>query len=463
MKAKTAADNRQVKNTNKGNNKMKAKLKNIEDQIIVITGATSGIGLTTARMAAERGAKLILVARNEDALRKLTDEINSAGGQAIYSVADVADEDALKAAANAAKEKFGGFDTWVNNAGGSVYGRIADVPTEDLRRIFETNVWGVVNGSKIALEHLRGRGGAIINVGSEVSDAAIPLQGMYSSSKHAVKGFTNALRMEIEGDDLPISVTLIKPTAIHTPFPENAKNYLPYKPTLPPPVYAPELVAEAILHCAETPTRDFFVGGMAKAHSAMAQNTPRLFDKMNETMIDSMQNSGKPAKSDGEDGLYTTNSDLRERGSEDRFVIEHSVYQQTKLHPAITTVLLIGGGLGVAALIASRKSKNGGENSKDDAKIYSFDIPKHSEVVGTDGSHIGTVDGVEYGEIKLTRKDSPDGKHHFVSTDSVKSIENNKVVLSDTAEQIKKIWRVGNADDANNRLAKNASSGIAKV
>ncbi len=440
------------------------KLKTVSEQTIVITGATSGIGLTTARMAAEQGAKLVLVARNEDALKKLTDEINSNGGKAIYSVADVADENALKAAAEKAKQEFGGFDTWVNNAGGSIYGRIADVPTEDLRRLFDTNVWGVVNGSKIALEHLRESGGAIINVGSEVSDAAIPLQGMYSASKHAVKGFTNALRMEIEGDELPISVTLIKPTAIHTPFPENAKNYLPYKPTLPPPVYAPELVAEAILYCAETPTRDFFVGGMAKAHSAMALNTPRLFDKMNETMIDSMQNSGKSAKSNDGDGLYATNSDLRERGAEDRFVIEHSVYQQTKLHPAITTVLLIGGGLGVAALIAARKSKNdGGKNSKNDSKIYSFDIRKHSKVVGADGAHIGTVDGVEYGEIKLTRKDSTDGKHHFISTDSVKSIENNKVVLSDTAEEIKKTWRVGGDDEANNRLAKNASSETAQI
>jgi short-subunit dehydrogenase len=109
--------------------------------------------------------------------------------------------------------------------------------------------------------------------------------------------------MELEADKLPISVTLIKPTAIHTPFPENAKNYLPYEPQLPPPLYAPELVADAILHCAENQTRDFFVGGMAKAHSSMALNMPRLFDKMNESMIDSMQNSGEPAPASRPDGL----------------------------------------------------------------------------------------------------------------------------------------------------------------
>ena len=307
------------------------KLKNIAEQTIVITGATSGIGLTTARMAAEMGANLVLVARNEAALRELTDEINSGGGRAVYAVADVADENALREAAQKAKAEFGGFDTWVNNAGGSIYGRIMDVPVDDLRRVFETNVWGVVHGSRIAAEHLRERGGAIINVGSEVSDAPVPLQGIYSASKHAVKGFTDALRMELEADKLPISVTLIKPTAIHTPFPENAKNYLPYEPQLPQPLYAPELVAEAILHSSENPVRDFFVGEMAKIHSSMAHYAPRLSEKLNEKIIDSAQNSGEPSVINRHDGLHNTNSKLRERGSSDRFVLEESIYQRAKI------------------------------------------------------------------------------------------------------------------------------------
>jgi short-subunit dehydrogenase len=293
----------------------------------------------------------------------LTDEINRNGGEAIYSAADVADENALREAAEKAKAEFGGFDTWVNNAGGSVYGRVMDVPTSDLRRLFETNVWGVVNGSKIAVENLRDKGGALINVGSEVSDAPIPLQGMYSSSKHAVKGFTDALRMELEADELPISVTLIKPTAIHTPFPENAKNYLPYEPQLPPPLYAPELVAEAILYSAQNPKRDFFVGAMAKAHSSMALNAPRLFDTMNESMIDSMQNSGEPAKQ-RPDGLYQTNSNLRERGVGDRFVLEESVYQRANIHPLLTTGILVGGGLALAAWLGSRSNSSSRANIK---------------------------------------------------------------------------------------------------
>ena len=330
------------------------KLKNISEQTIVITGATSGIGLATARMAAKQGAKLLLIARNYEALSQLTDEINANGGRAISYAADVADERALRDAAQKAISEFGGFDTWVNNAGGAVYGRIAEISNEDSRRLFETNFWGVVYGSRIAVEHLRERGGALINIGSEVSDTPVPFIGMYAASKHAVKGFTDSFRMEIEADKLPVSVTLIKPTAIHTPFPEHAKNYFDFEPQLPPPVYAPELVAEAILHCAQNPTRDFFVGEMAAAHSAMATYAPRLTDKFMELTGESQQNSGQSAKPNRPEGLYETHSDLRERGEQDRFVIENSPYQKAKIHPVISGVIAIGAGLGIAALIGSR-------------------------------------------------------------------------------------------------------------
>lgn len=426
-------------------------LKKISEQTVVITGATSGIGLTTARMAAEKGAKLVLIARNEAALSELTNEIKAKGGQAIYYTADVADEAALRQAAEMAKNEFGGFDTWVNNAGGSVYGRIADVPTGDLRRLFETNVWGVVNGSKIAAEHLREKGGALINIGSEVSDAPVPLQGMYSASKHAVKGFTDALRMELEADKLPISVTLIKPTAIHTPFPENAKNYLAYEPQLPPPLYAPELVAEAILHCAENPKRDFFVGETAKLHSSMALNTPRAYEKMNEMMIDSMQNSGLPALGDRPDGLHQTNSNLKERGAKARFVLEESLYQRAKLHPFAFGALAVGGLLALGAVLNSRNKARepeiekyiGGKTRRKLLSNPNKGIREHMEVVGADGAHVGTVDGVVADQIKLTRKDSADGQHHFISTKLVESIEENRVRLSRSADEIRRSFQTG--------------------
>jgi short-subunit dehydrogenase len=339
-------------------------LKPLAKQTLVITGATSGIGLTTARSAAKKGAKVVLVARNEKALQDLANEIIADGGQAIYAVADVTDKDALQAASDKAIDEFGGFDTWVNNAGGSIYGRIMDVPTEDLRRLFDTNLWGVVNGSKIAVDHFRRDGGVLINIGSEVSDAPLPLQGLYAASKHAVKGFTDSLRMELEGDGLPIAVTLINPTATHTPFPENAKNYLPYEPKLPPPIYAPELVAEAILHCAEHREREFFVGGMAKLNSAMALHVPRLYEKMNEWVMDSRQNSGKKAQADRPDGLYKTNSKLRQYGIDDRFVLKNSLYQQMKLHPLLWGIGLVGGGILLAALCPKKQNAFAGVKPK---------------------------------------------------------------------------------------------------
>ena len=162
---------------------------------------------------------------------------------------------------------FGSFDTWVNNAAISIYGKLEDIPIADQRRLFETNFWGLVYGSLISIRTLKIHGGALINVGSTLSDRAIPLQGIYCASKHAVKGFTEALRMELEAEDAPVSVSLIKPTAIDTPYKEHARNYLDTEPENPPPVYAPETVAETIVYCAQNPVRDVFVGGAAKLHS----------------------------------------------------------------------------------------------------------------------------------------------------------------------------------------------------
>src|SRR5437868_737988 len=148
---------------------MDVQLKKLNEQVVVITGASSGIGLTTARMAAKRGARLVLAARNEEALRQLTDEINRGGGQAAFVTADVGNEDDVRRIARTAVERFGGFDTWVNDAGVGIYGRLLDVSTADMRRLFDTNFWGVVYGSLEAARHLRQRGGpdggAIINIG----------------------------------------------------------------------------------------------------------------------------------------------------------------------------------------------------------------------------------------------------------------------------------------------------------
>jgi NAD(P)-dependent dehydrogenase (short-subunit alcohol dehydrogenase family) len=143
-----------------------------------------------------------------------------------------------------------------------------------------TNFWSVVNGSLVALPHLMVQGGALINVGSEVSDAVIPLQGMYAASKHAVKGFTDALRVELEEiDKAPVSITLIQPTAVDTPFPQHAKNYMDREPKLPTPQIDPHQVARVILHAATTPTHHLKVGMMSKINTVMHDVVPALAQK----------------------------------------------------------------------------------------------------------------------------------------------------------------------------------------
>ena len=142
------------------------KLKPIREQVIVITGASSGIGLATARLAAERGARVVLAARTEDALRRAVEEIERAGGQATFLVADVGERSEVEAIAAHAIHRFGGFDTWVNNAGVGILGKVGEVTDEDQHQLFRTNFWGQVYGMEVASDTLRGRGGVIINVGS---------------------------------------------------------------------------------------------------------------------------------------------------------------------------------------------------------------------------------------------------------------------------------------------------------
>ncbi|RZI39945.1 SDR family NAD(P)-dependent oxidoreductase [Herbaspirillum sp. HC18] len=328
---------------------MKYQLKKISDQVIVITGATSGIGLTTARKASKRGAKVVLVARNEDALKQLTFELTKRGSPAIYVVADVGIEEDVRKVAQAAIERFGGFDTWVNNAGISIFGRNEDVSLEDQRRLFQTNFWGVVYGSLVAVEHLKRHGGAIINLGSEVSDRAVPLQGIYSASKHAVKGFTDSLRLELEAEEAPVAVTLIKPAAVDTMFVEHAKNYMEVEPRLPPPIYAPEIAADAILYAASHFKRDIFVGGAAKLVSSTAHYAPRTMDSYMKRFLFHQQKSRAPARDRNQNSLYQAGSDLQERQGYPGRVFESSLYTAAEIHPKTVTALMLGIGIALLA------------------------------------------------------------------------------------------------------------------
>jgi short-subunit dehydrogenase len=334
-------------------------LKPIKEQVMVITGASSGIGLVTARMAAKRGARLVLTSRNSKALERLAEEITtdpSSEGTATFMPADVADESALRRVAHVAASRFGRIDTWVNGAGVSVYGRVTDVSWEDQRRLFETNFWGVVAGSRVAVEHMRHGGGALINIGSMSSDRAVPLQGIYSASKHALKAYTDALRMEVEHDGLPLSVTLVKPYAVDTPYAVHAKNYLSNEPSSPAPVYAPEVVAETILHCAEHPVRDVFAGGGGKVVSVLGNLAPRLTDKLMEKTLFDGEQCGQAEEDPRDNNLYGPTTALRERGGRTSSVCEWSLYTRVSLHPVLTSAALAATGLTMASYVHRRRN-----------------------------------------------------------------------------------------------------------
>ena len=333
---------------------MSITLKPLQEQVIVITGASSGIGLATARAAAKKQAKLVLAARNQEALETIEQQIKNDGGQAITVVADVGRREDVQKIADTALEHFGGFDTWVNNAGVSIYGRLTNVSDEDSHRLFDTNFWGVVYGSLVAAEHLRSRGGAIINLGSVLSDEAVPLQGMYSASKHAVKGFTDALRIELREDKAPVAITLIKPGSINTPYPQHAKNYTDRELTLPPPVYAPEEVAHAILHAATHQKRDIYVGGSGKFMSSTNQNIPSLMDLVSEKLLIKQQLKDKPAQ-DQDGALHQSNGGGQVDGNYEGYVMKKSFYTRASLYPLVTAGAAITAGIATVALLANNR------------------------------------------------------------------------------------------------------------
>ncbi|WP_264044899.1 SDR family oxidoreductase [Methylobacterium flocculans] len=323
--------------------------KKLRDQVIVITGASSGIGLATARMAAREGARVVLAARSGETLARIAREIEADGGQALAVTADVGKRADVQAIADRAVSAFGGFDTWVNVAGLTIYGPLRVVSDEDHERLLQTNLWGTVYGSLIAAEHLRGRGGAIINIGSVGSDLAFPFQGMYCASKHAIKGFTDALRMELVHEGAPISVTLIKPNSIDTPLPHRARNYMDHEPKLPPPVYQPEEVAHAILHAAVHPERDIVVGGGGKALTSLKEFSPGAYDLLAPAIIAFQKRNESPRDPKG--ALHAPGQDGEAHGDQPGYVRRTSTYTRASLHP-VATAARIGLGLAATAFVA---------------------------------------------------------------------------------------------------------------
>jgi short-subunit dehydrogenase len=292
----------------------------------------------------------VLSARNEEALKSVCEDLAGKGAKVTYVVADVGREADVRAIAEAATSRFGGFDTWVNDAGVSIFGETTKTPIEDQRRLFETNYWGVVYGSLIAVEHFRERpgGGALINVGSVLGEMAIPMQGAYSASKHAVKGFTNALRMELLREGAPVAVTLIKPSAIDTPYKDHARNLTGAPVRNPPPVYAAPLVAQAILYAAEHKTRELAVGAGGSVIATLGMLAPALSEPLLAWCAPMLQRDPEERRTTRADNLHQAGQDLRERAYY-KGVRESSLYSTAQMRPKATLALALLAGLAAGA------------------------------------------------------------------------------------------------------------------
>ena len=330
-------------------------LKRLSEQTIVVTGATSGIGLTTAKRAAERGARVILVARDDGDLRQVQSEIEVAGGRADHVPGDVGRREDVRRIVEATVNRHGGFDTWVNNAGVGAYAPLEEMSDEDHERLFQTNYWGVVYGSTEALKHLKVRGGALINIGSIASDMPAPLLSAYAASKHAVKGFTNSLRLELEHEDAPVSVTLVKPSGIDTPFGRHAMNYMDRASKVPPPTYHPDEVAKVVLRAAEVPTREITVGGAGAIQTSFFAVLPAIADKVIEKMFYATARDPDEPPRNLSGGFHRPGDGGEQLGDQGDYRRSVSLFNSARLNPVATLGAAAIAGLAFAAYARSRR------------------------------------------------------------------------------------------------------------
>ncbi len=332
------------------------RLKPLEDQVVVLMGASSGIGRETALRFARRGAKVVVSARNEEGLHSLVEEIRNEGGEATAIPAEVAEFDQVKAVADGAVEQYGRLDTWVHLAAVGLFAAFEQTTPEEFRRVIDVNLTGQAYGAMAALPHLKREGrGALVHISSVEARRAAPLHSAYAASKHGIDGFLEALRVELMHEKLPINVVNVMPGTINTPFFDKGRTKLGVKPVGLPPIYQPRTVADLILYAAEHPARDLVSGGAAKALLVNQRLSPRLVDAFLLWAGFKLQKTDEPKPEDAPDNLFEP---LRGHNtSEDGFegqALQRSLYNWLETHPTAKLGAAAGAALGLFALLRGR-------------------------------------------------------------------------------------------------------------
>ncbi|AUT02583.1 short-chain dehydrogenase [Nostoc sp. CENA543] len=280
-------------------------LKPINQQVVAVVGASSGIGREAALQFARQGAKVVVAARGELKLKSLVEEICNFGGEATHIVADVQVFEQVSAIANRAVEVYGRLDTWVHVPAIGLFATFDNTTPEEFKHVIDVNLMGQVYGAMAALPHLKREGrGALIHISSMEGRRSLPYQSAYSSAKHGVEGFLEAMRIELIHEKWPISVTSIKPAVINTPFWNNGLTKLGVKPSGIPPYYDPKIVADAILYAAEHPIRDLLVGDVAKLLDLAQKISPSLVDSLLLAIGFNLQRSNEPKSEDAPNNFY---------------------------------------------------------------------------------------------------------------------------------------------------------------
>jgi NAD(P)-dependent dehydrogenase (short-subunit alcohol dehydrogenase family) len=322
-------------------------LKPVEEQVVALMGASSGIGRETALRFARRGAKVVASARSKEGLDSLVEEIRGEGGEAIAVPADTSEFDQVKAVADRTVEEYGRLDTWVHLAAVALFATFEQTTPEEFARVIDVNLMGQVYGAMAALPHLKREGrGALIHISSVEAKRSFPFHSAYGASKHGIDGFLEALRVELKHEGWPISVTQMMPGTINTPFFDKGRSKLGVKPVGIPPIYEPETVADIILYAAENPARDLVSGGAAQALIITQRLSPRMLDAVLATRAGfSPQMTDEPRSEDDLDNLYAPirGHDTAKNGFR---AFSRSLYNWLEIHPTLrrgaATIMALG-------------------------------------------------------------------------------------------------------------------------